>query len=197
MVLAAFFRLATAHETLLAYEPVRVWAYDNIARQNSHDFLASLNESESRYGFPTFDWDYVEGRESTEESQGVHGYFDIWGIWLAWQRNPWLNGVTDAIGERFANTMETTINLGNSALSMCWRAAGTTLTQDTVSQAPFRASSTEARFLSSHQVSPAFGEVRCSTPRIAFAGADRLLAGWSFYCQQTLSDLSRLSADMR
>ncbi|KAM0752266.1 hypothetical protein T439DRAFT_286905 [Meredithblackwellia eburnea MCA 4105] len=117
MVLHALMRLAAAHETLPMYDPSRTWLYDDIVRKNIKDFTSSLRSVEKSNGAETFVWNYVSGKNSTEESQGIHGYYDILGTWMAWQRNPWLNGVTDRIGEAFANTMQFTINLGNNTFS--------------------------------------------------------------------------------
>ncbi|KAL8283817.1 hypothetical protein RQP46_005249 [Phenoliferia psychrophenolica] len=117
MIVHAFLRLAAAHETLPAYDPVRVWTYDNIARRNVRAFVASLEPSRSKSGALTFVWDYVAGKNKTEESQGIHGYYDIWGTWIAWQRSPWIYGVNDSTGERFANTFQFTINRHNGTFS--------------------------------------------------------------------------------
>ncbi|KAK4699031.1 hypothetical protein P7C70_g7235, partial [Phenoliferia sp. Uapishka_3] len=117
LLLHSFLRLAAAHETLPVYDPVRVWTYDNIVRRNIKDFIAHLTPTETDMGAPTFIWNYVKGKNNTEESKGVHGYYDILGLWMAWQRSPYLNGVTTSIAMALANTMQFKINLGNGTFS--------------------------------------------------------------------------------
>lgn len=72
-ILHGFLRLAAAHETMPAFDPVRVWKYDAIIQWNIKEFVASLNETQSDEGFPTYIWNYVDQESQVEESMGVHG----------------------------------------------------------------------------------------------------------------------------
>ncbi|KAK4049036.1 hypothetical protein OIV83_004397 [Microbotryomycetes sp. JL201] len=117
IMLHGFLRLAAAHELYPVQDLQRVAFYDHVVSLNVKAFLASLNATTSAQGRPTFDWDYVEFEDHIEESMGVHGYFDIMGIWQAWQRNPSFFGVTNEVGTRFGNTFQDTINLGNNSFS--------------------------------------------------------------------------------
>ncbi|GAA5885750.1 hypothetical protein JCM6882_007553 [Rhodosporidiobolus microsporus] len=118
MMMKLYLRLAAAHETEAAYDQNRTIYYDRIVQRNVADFLAELNETKAiRNGVTTFDWNYSAGEEHTEESQGVHAYFDIWGSWIAWQRNSAIFGLSNYIGQTFANTFENTISFGNGSFS--------------------------------------------------------------------------------
>ncbi|KAK4055976.1 hypothetical protein OIO90_002970 [Microbotryomycetes sp. JL221] len=117
IMLHGFLRLAAAHELYPAFDQKRVAFYDHIVQLNVQAFLASLNETTSVQGRPTYEWYYVDGESYIEESMGVHGYFDILGLFQAWQRNPQFFGVTDEMLTRFANTFQDTINLGNNSFS--------------------------------------------------------------------------------
>lgn len=118
LTLHAFFRLATAHEADVAYDPVKSWRYDAIIRRNVVDFTASLESSMAK-GEQTFIWNYVDEKEWVEEVDGVHGYFDTFGVWTAWQRNRKYFNMTDDLLVGLANTMVFQISLGNGAHLHC------------------------------------------------------------------------------
>ncbi|GAA5830830.1 hypothetical protein JCM11251_001091 [Rhodosporidiobolus azoricus] len=118
MASKVYLKLAAAHETEAAFEPNLTSYYDRIVQRNVGDFLAELNETRAvQNGVATFDWNYSAGEEHTEESQGVHAYFDIWGAWIAWQRNSATFGLSNYLGQTFANTFEHTISIGNGSFS--------------------------------------------------------------------------------
>ncbi|GAA5968816.1 hypothetical protein JCM11641_000742 [Rhodosporidiobolus odoratus] len=118
MMVHGYLRLAAAHETAAAFSPNKTAYYDSIVQQNVADFLGDLNETKAiRNGVTTFNWDYSYGEDHTEESQGVHAYFDIWGSWISWQRNSATFGLSNFIGQTFANTFENTIAFGNGTFS--------------------------------------------------------------------------------
>ncbi|GAA5943281.1 hypothetical protein JCM10213_007949 [Rhodosporidiobolus nylandii] len=118
MMVHGYLRLAAAHETAAAFDANITSKYDKIAQLNVGEFLADLNQSTAiRNGATTFNWDYSAGEDHTEESQGVHAYFDIWGSWISWQRSSAVFGVSNYIGQTFANTFAYTISFGNGTFS--------------------------------------------------------------------------------
>ncbi|GAA5849743.1 hypothetical protein JCM8547_000551 [Rhodosporidiobolus lusitaniae] len=118
MMIHGYLRLAAAHETAAAYDANLTSKYDTVAQMNVQEFLRDLNETKAiRGGEVTFDWDYAQGENNDEESQGVHAYFDIWGAWQAWQRNSATFGLSNYIGQTFANTFENTISFGNGTFA--------------------------------------------------------------------------------
>ncbi|KAI5476244.1 hypothetical protein MNV49_007944 [Pseudohyphozyma bogoriensis] len=114
-LLHGFFALAAAHETVPALDTVRTWKYDRYITANLKDFVANLEDGQNTSsGATSFTWNYVKLKDDTEQSRGVHGYYDVLGMWWAYQRSKSAYGVTDAIGLRLAHTMNEVINLGNS-----------------------------------------------------------------------------------
>ncbi|GAA5920901.1 hypothetical protein JCM1841_002377 [Sporobolomyces salmonicolor] len=113
-----YLRLAAAHETEAAYNPQKTAYFDTIVKQNVEDFLAALNETKStQNGMTIFEWDYSAGEEATEESQGIHAYYDIWGSWIAWQRSSATFFLSNQFGVQMADTFQFQINLGNGSFS--------------------------------------------------------------------------------
>ncbi|BGO99367.1 Proteophosphoglycan ppg4 [Rhodotorula toruloides ATCC 204091] len=119
LVLHGYIQLAIAHETPAAFDAKKTALYDTIVKRNVMDFLMALNEQKSVVnGKMTFNWDYSAGEEGhTEESQGIHAYYDQLGSWSAWQRNSAVFGLSNYIGYTFANTFENTISFGNGSFA--------------------------------------------------------------------------------
>ncbi|GJN88968.1 hypothetical protein Rhopal_001939-T1 [Rhodotorula paludigena] len=118
MIMYGYLKLAAAHETPDLWEPDTTAYYDTIAKQHITNFIDDLEHSTAvRNGVKTYDWNYSYGEDHTEEAQGVHAYFDIWGCWQTWQRNSAVFGVSNEVGTTFANTFEETISLGNGSFS--------------------------------------------------------------------------------
>ncbi|BGP31683.1 hypothetical protein JCM10296v2_003457 [Rhodotorula toruloides] len=119
LALHGYIQLAIAHETPAAFDAKKTALYGTIVKRNVMDFLMALNEQKSVVnGKMTFNWDYSAGEEGhTEESQGIHCYYDILGSWSAWQRNSAVFGLSNYIGYTFANTFENTISFGNGSFA--------------------------------------------------------------------------------
>ncbi|GAA6047015.1 hypothetical protein JCM3770_004152 [Rhodotorula araucariae] len=118
MMMHGYLRLAAAHETDAAFNANTTAYYDRIVQRHISNFVRDLNETKAlRNGVTTFNWDYSYGEDHTEESQGVHAYYDIWGSWIGWQRNSAVFGLSNFIGKTFADTFENTIAFGNGSFS--------------------------------------------------------------------------------
>ncbi|KPV75174.1 uncharacterized protein RHOBADRAFT_53189 [Rhodotorula graminis WP1] len=118
MMMHGYLRLAAAHETDAAFDANLTAYYDAISRSHISNFVKDLNQTKAiRNGVTTFEWDYSFGEDHTEESQGVHAYYDIWGSWIGWQRNSAVFGLSNFIGTTFAQTFQSTISFGNGSFS--------------------------------------------------------------------------------
>ncbi|TNY21941.1 Proteophosphoglycan ppg4 [Rhodotorula diobovata] len=118
MMMHGYLRLAAAHETEAAFDADLTAYYDAISRSHISNFVKDLNQSKAiQNGVTTFSWDYSYGEDHTEESQGVHAYYDVWGSWIGWQRNSAVFGLSDFIGRTFAQTFENTISFGNGSFA--------------------------------------------------------------------------------
>ena len=79
MMMHGYLRLAAAHETEAAFDADLTAHYDAISRSHISNFVKDLNQSKAiQNGVTTFSWDYSYGEDHTEESQGVHAYYDVW-----------------------------------------------------------------------------------------------------------------------
>ncbi|ORY76909.1 hypothetical protein BCR35DRAFT_353283 [Leucosporidium creatinivorum] len=105
MVLDGLHKLATSHETTAAFDSSLSSAYDSFIAVNVKGFIADMTPTYADNGLPTYDWDYTVNKDNTEEVKGQHGFWDILGVWQAWQRNPTLFGTTETLMQRLANTM--------------------------------------------------------------------------------------------
>ncbi|GAA6020835.1 hypothetical protein JCM10207_001673 [Rhodosporidiobolus poonsookiae] len=128
MVMYGYLALAAAHETPAAYNATRTAFCDAVVQKNVADFISDLNQTRSvANGIATFNWDYgALETDGPEESKGIHGYYDIWGSFVSWQRNSALFGLSNYIGQTFVNTFESTISLGNGSFSGLVTGASTT-----------------------------------------------------------------------
>ncbi|GAA5895078.1 hypothetical protein JCM8208_000107 [Rhodotorula glutinis] len=118
MMMHGYLRLAAAHETDAAFDANLTAYYDAISRSHISNFVTDLNQTKAvRDGVTTFEWDYSFGEDHTEESQGVHAYYNIWGSWIGWQRNSAVFGLSNFIGTTFAQTFQSTISFGNGSFS--------------------------------------------------------------------------------
>lgn len=116
-IIESLLRLAAIHETSAAKDETLVAAYDSYIQANVAIFSESCEETTSTDGHPTYDWTYALGsvslstqlllrlspratltrcrmsrRGTSEEVSGIHSYYDIHGVFKAWQRNPTLFG---------------------------------------------------------------------------------------------------------
>lgn len=91
-ILDGFLRLAAAHETPGALDSTLRNRYDLYTQYNIKAFLSDLTETVSSNGMPTYDWDYMEFANNTEEVKGIHALWDIYTVHECWQRNPTLFG---------------------------------------------------------------------------------------------------------
>lgn len=136
-VLQGLIRLADAHELLPPINTTFVAKTDSLIEANIKDFVGALNATKSKTGSDTWWWGYrITTTTTPEEASDVHGWYDVWGLFQAWQRNPTLYGITNdtMIGKSIyqleatltnpgdvtsgiANTFGDTINLGNNLTS--------------------------------------------------------------------------------
>ncbi|KAK4701270.1 hypothetical protein P7C70_g4964, partial [Phenoliferia sp. Uapishka_3] len=86
LLLSGFFRLVAAHETTPAFDASRVAKYDAIILANINDFLGGLKSTFASTGQSTYLWYYRKTNTNVEEVMGVHGYYDVIGLWEARQR---------------------------------------------------------------------------------------------------------------
>ncbi|GAA6062204.1 hypothetical protein JCM10212_006485 [Sporobolomyces blumeae] len=111
-------KLAAVHETPAVYAPNITNYYDALVQRNVMDFLGALNQTRSRQdGKDIFKWDYSAGEEQTEESKGIHAFYDIYGSWLAWQRSSATYYLSNNFGETMAYTFQNQIYLGNGSFA--------------------------------------------------------------------------------
>ena len=116
LTLHVFHKLAIAHRHSEALNASRADVLDHYIQVNVQDFFKYLTDSTSAGGDAAYVWQYVsDSQTNTEEVEGVHGYFDIWGVFGAWQRFPTL--VTDARMTILGNTMQEVTNLRNGTFS--------------------------------------------------------------------------------
>lgn len=116
LTLHVFHKLAVAHRHSEALNTSRADALDHYIEANVKDFFSFLTDSQSSAGDDAYVWQYTaDSTNNIEEVEGVHGYFDIWGVFTAWQRFPDL--ISDAQMTTFGNTMQEITNLRNGTFS--------------------------------------------------------------------------------
>lgn len=97
-MISGLLSLARAHELLPNPDIGRISLLDNLTSVNIGDFIAALRPSATKNGLPTYVWSYVKANLGIEEAaKGIHGWFDVMGLFLAWQRNAGKFGITDDI----------------------------------------------------------------------------------------------------
>ncbi|SDA01397.1 BZ3500_MvSof-1268-A1-R1_Chr10-1g02625 [Microbotryum saponariae] len=115
LLLDGMLKLASAYEHPMLFNPSVTASYDELIRVNLQTFVNDMEQTSTLNGtLPSYDWDYVVGRNNTEEVRGIHGWFDVYWFFMAWQRNAAYYNMTTSLMTSLANTMQYTIYQGNS-----------------------------------------------------------------------------------
>ncbi|SCZ99069.1 BZ3500_MvSof-1268-A1-R1_Chr3-1g05792 [Microbotryum saponariae] len=115
LLLDGMLKLASAYEHPMLFDPSVTASYDELIRVNLKTFVNDMEQTSTLNGtLPSYDWDYVVGRNNTEEVRGIHGWFDVYWFFMAWQRNAAYYNMTTSLMTSLANTMQYTIYQGSS-----------------------------------------------------------------------------------
>ncbi|CAG8830629.1 5347_t:CDS:1 [Gigaspora margarita] len=114
MMANGFLRMAECHE-IIGDNETRVDKYFNIIQVSINWMISEFRPVKSKNGKDAYYWTYSEGSKSPEHIN-IHGLYDIWGMYRAWQRKDKLNVSSDVM-VKLANTMMYTINIGDYKIS--------------------------------------------------------------------------------
>ncbi|SGY19306.1 BQ5605_C014g07611 [Microbotryum silenes-dioicae] len=118
LLLDGMSKLASAYEHPMLFDPSVTASYDQLIKVNLETFVNDMEPTRTFNGMlPSYDWDYVVGRNNTEEVRGIHGWFDVYWFFMAWQRNADYYNITTSLMTSLANTMQYTIYQGNNTFS--------------------------------------------------------------------------------
>ncbi|SCV73937.1 BQ2448_6367 [Microbotryum intermedium] len=118
LLLDGMSKLASAYEHPMMLDAPVTEYYDQLIKTNLRTFVNDMERTKTLNGtLPSYDWDYVVGKNNTEEVRGIHGWFDVYWFFMSWQRNAAYYNMTTDLMTALANTMQYTIYQGNNTFS--------------------------------------------------------------------------------
>lgn len=98
LVMHGLAKLATVHTLSPVVDKARADKYNGLLDANTRDFVAALYPATSR-GYPTYTWYYANTPPAgtVEMVRGMHGYLDVWGLFIAWQHGSAPEALTDNV----------------------------------------------------------------------------------------------------